>query len=78
MGSKTRSRLSLLRRVRSSLLATNGRTDNSIITECIITGGLVSSKGVPVAMKNNTKKRQLVYNRTNGKHIKNTLSGRHG
>lgn len=57
MGTR-RTRLSFYRRVRLALLATNNRTDSSIITECNIVRPLANDKGVPVVIKG--KKRTLV------------------
>lgn len=62
---KGRTKLSLYRRVRNALLATNKRTDNSIITECNIVEPLANDKGTPVAEKGYTRKRGTTRTRFN-------------
>ncbi|MBQ2873118.1 MAG: hypothetical protein IJE89_03870 [Bacilli bacterium] len=57
---KRSSRVRFYRSVRAALLATNKRTDNSIITECNIVMPLVNSKGVAFEInkaRNNRLKR---------------------
>ena len=53
-------RLRFYRRVRNALLATNNKTDNSIITACNIAKPLADDKGMTVTNTVNYKKRSLV------------------
>lgn len=45
---KRSNRIRFYRRVRAALLATNKRTDNSIITECNIVMPLANAKGLGI------------------------------
>ena len=56
---KRSGRIRIYRRVRAALLATNRRTDNSIITECNIVRPLVNSRGTDI-VPNNVKNGNLV------------------
>ena len=63
---KRNSRIKFYRRVRAALLATNKRTDNSIITECNIVMPLVNSKSILVDInKNKCRRLQKVKKITN-------------
>ena len=62
---KGRTKLALYKRVRSALLATNNRTDNSIITECNIVEPLAKDKGTLVAEKGKSRKRSVTGTRFN-------------
>ena len=63
---KRSSRIGFYRRVRTALLATNNRTDNSIITECNIVMPLVNSKSILVDInKNKCRRLQKVKKITN-------------
>ena len=50
-------RLRIYRRIKAALIATNRRTDNSIITECNIVMPIVNDKGVTVVSDNKYKKK---------------------
>lgn len=55
----TRKKLSFYRKVRTALLATNNRTDSSIITACNIARPIADDKGSPVVSNSKVKKRSL-------------------
>ena len=56
---RRRSKISFYRRARAALLATNKRTDNSILTECNIVMPLANAKGTELPVNKN-KKNKLV------------------
>ena len=56
---RRKSKINFYKKVRNALLATNKRTDNSIITECNIVMPLVNSKGTELPL-NKGKKNNLV------------------
>lgn len=56
-------KLSFYKKVRNAVLATNKRTDNSIITACNIVMPSVLEIGSIPSEKNNTRKRSLVKGR---------------
>jgi hypothetical protein len=56
---RRRSKINFYRRVRAALLATNKRTDNSILTECNIVMPLANSKGTEIPA-NKSKDNKLV------------------
>ena len=56
---RRKSKINFYKKVRNALLATNKRTNNSIITECNIVMPLVNSKGTDISV-NKGKKNNLV------------------
>ena len=52
-------RLKLYRKLKAALVATNRRTDNSIITECNIVMPLVNARRENVVSRNKIKKLQV-------------------
>ena len=72
----TRKKLNFYRRVRTALLATNNRTDSSIITACNIAKPIANDKGIPVVSNDKGKKRSLVPQRTSSFKINGMRSRR--
>lgn len=67
---KRSSKIRFYRKVRAALLATNKRTDNSIITECNIVMPLANAKGVSMQMtQSKARKRVKVKKVTNKRTI---------
>lgn len=63
-------KLSFLRSVRAALVATNNRTDSSIITECKTIQPIANDRGTDVTIKNKFSKRGYV--RTRIPHLNRT------
>lgn len=63
-------KLNFYRKIRDVLVATNNRTDNSIITTCKMIQPIAADKGIDVAVKDRYNRRGLV--RTMTPHLNRT------